>query len=107
MIGRVELPRAGITTSRLAFGTSRLHYIGQRERQRLLAAAAALGIVQFDTAPAYGHGLAEAELGRFLGRERDRFVIATKYGIPADPFMERWPSLGPPLRIAAALARRI
>jgi D-threo-aldose 1-dehydrogenase len=108
MIPSVQLRKAGISTSRLAFGTSRLHYMGQRERRRLLAAAVALGFVHFDTAPAYGHGLAEAELGHFLlGRERSRFVIATKYGIPADPIMERWSSLGSPLRIATGFARRI
>ena len=108
MLSSVRLANAGITTSRLAFGTSRLHYIGQRERQRVLAAAAALGFVHFDTAPPYGDGLAETELGQFLSsHQRDRFVIATKYGIPADPIIERWSSLVPPLRIATAFARRI
>jgi D-threo-aldose 1-dehydrogenase len=106
MVPSVQLRKVGITTSRLAFGTSRLHYMGQRERQRLLGAAAALGFVHFDTAPAYGQGLAEAELGHFIGRERNRFVIATKYGIPVDPMIERWPSLAAPLRIATAFARR-
>ena len=107
MLASVRLANAAITTSRLAFGTSRLHYMGHRERQRLLAAAAGLGFVHFDTSPAYGDGLAETELGQFLGNQRDRFVIATKYGIPADPIMERWSSLVPPLRIVGALARRI
>jgi D-threo-aldose 1-dehydrogenase len=106
MIARVQLAKAGISTSRLAFGTSRLHYVTQRERQRLLAAAADLGIVHFDSAPAYGDGLAETELGRFLHGRRDRFVVATKYGIPADPIMERVPPLGPPLRTLRAFARR-
>jgi aryl-alcohol dehydrogenase-like predicted oxidoreductase len=106
MIARVQLAKAGITTSRLAFGTSRLHYNSQRERYRLLAAAADLGIVHFDTAPAYGDGLAEAELGRYLSGGRDRFVIATKYGIPADFIMERFPPVAPPLRMLRAAARR-
>jgi aryl-alcohol dehydrogenase-like predicted oxidoreductase len=106
MIARVQLAKAGITTSRLAFGTSRLHYVSPRERQRLLAAAGDLGILHFDTAPAYGDGLAEAELGRFLSCGRDRFVIATKYGIPADFMMERFPPVAPPLRILRAFARR-
>jgi aryl-alcohol dehydrogenase-like predicted oxidoreductase len=106
MIGCVQLAKTGITTSRLAFGTSRFHYVSQRERQRLLAAAADLGIVHFDTAPAYGDGLAEAELGRFLVSRRERFVIATKYGIPTDFIMERFPLVAPPLRILRALARR-
>jgi hypothetical protein len=107
MLAAVRLGKTDINTSRLAFGTSRLHYVGQRERQRLLAFAADLGFVHFDTAPAYGDGLAETELGRFLGRERDRFIIATKYGIPADPIMERWGSLVPPLRLVRGFSRRV
>src|SRR5262249_7717927 len=107
MIRRVQLAKAGISTSRLAFGTSRFHYVSRHERQKLLATAADLGIVHFDTAPAYGDGLAEAELGQFLGSERDRFVIATKYGIPADPILERWGSIVPQLRVARSFARRI
>jgi aryl-alcohol dehydrogenase-like predicted oxidoreductase len=106
MIACVQLGKAGITTSRLAFGTSRLHYVTQLERQRLLAASADLGIVHFDTAPAYGDGLGETELGHLLHRGRDRFVVATKYGIPANPIMERFPPLGPPLRILRGFARR-
>src|SRR5262245_46249905 len=107
MVTSVRLARSGILTSRLAFGTSRLHYVRQRDRQRLLGAAADLGFAHFDTAPVYGDGLAEVELGRFLRSQRDRFILATKYGIPADPIMERWGSMVPPLRIARAFARSI
>ena len=104
----VRLARAGITTSRLGFGTSRLHYLGQRQRQRLLAAAASLGFLHFDTAPAYGDGLAERELGRFLRTGRHRYVIVTKYGLAAHPMIEGVSAaLAPPLRIATAFARRI
>jgi aryl-alcohol dehydrogenase-like predicted oxidoreductase len=106
MIARVQLAKAGVTTSRLAFGTSRLHYVSRRERHRLLAAAADLGILHFDTAPAYGDGLAEAELGRYLNGGRDRFVIATKYGIPADLMIEGFLPVAPPLRMLRALARQ-
>ena len=103
----MKLAKAGITTSRLAIGTSRLHYVNQHERHRLLAAAADFGIVHFDTAPAYGDGLAETELGRFLHSRRDGFVVATKYGIPAAPIMEQFPSVGAPLRLLRAFARRL
>jgi D-threo-aldose 1-dehydrogenase len=102
----VRLAKAGLVTSRLAFGTSRLHYLWPGERQRLLAAAADLGFVHFDTAPAYGDGLAEVELGHLLARRRDRFIIATKYGILPDPIIERWSRTGPILRVARAVARR-
>src|SRR5579862_2558229 len=107
MLSSIQLSKAGLTTSRLAFGTSRLHYSGRRDRQRLLASAASLGFVHFDTAPSYGDGLAEAELSWILKGKRDRFVIATKYGVPPDPLLEALPSFGEPLRYIRAAARRV
>jgi aryl-alcohol dehydrogenase-like predicted oxidoreductase len=95
-----------MTTSRLGFGTSRLHYIDKRDRQRLLATAADLGFVHFDTAPAYGDGICEAELGKFIRGQRERFVVVTKYGISPDPLAEAWPFLSPPLLAVRAIARR-
>jgi D-threo-aldose 1-dehydrogenase len=39
------------------------------------------GIRFFDTAPLYGHGLAEERLGKALaGRPRDEYIVATKVG---------------------------
>jgi D-threo-aldose 1-dehydrogenase len=82
--GKTRLIRADIETSRIGFGGSRLHYLARsRDRQALLNRAFDLGMCHFDVAPAYGHGLAEAELGTFLRGKRDSTVIATKYGIPA------------------------
>ena len=106
VIPKVRLEKSGITTSRLGFGTSRLHYLGKRDRQRLLATAAELGFIHFDTAPAYGDGICEAALGEFIRGQRERFVIATKYGIPPDPIAEAWPSLRSPLRAVRAVATR-
>src|SRR5262249_6142935 len=65
------------------------------------------GIKHFDTAPAYGDGLAEREVGRFIRRRRSNVVIATKYGIPPDRLIAGIPMLGPPLRAVRALARRM
>ena len=40
-----------------------------------------LGMRHFDTAPLYGHGLAETRLGEALAaRPRDSYVLATKVG---------------------------
>jgi hypothetical protein len=41
-----------------------------------------LGVSYFDTAPSYGAGIAEHELGRFLRDKRSRVVLTTKFGIP-------------------------
>src|SRR4051812_32660132 len=98
MIPKVRLQRSGLTTSRLGFGTSRLHYLGLAEQQVLLATAAELGITHFDTAPSYGDGLAERALGRFVRHERDRFLVATKYGLPSNRLIEALPALGRPFR---------
>jgi hypothetical protein len=81
MIGKVKLSRSGLVTSRLGFGTSRLHYIRREERRWLIDAAIDLGFFHFDTAPSYGDTLAECEIGAALGGRRDHVVIATKYGI--------------------------
>ena len=73
----------------------------------MLAAAADLGVRHFDTAPAYGDGICEAELGKFIRGQRERFVIVTKYGIPPDPLAEAWPSLSLPLRGVRAISRTV
>jgi aryl-alcohol dehydrogenase-like predicted oxidoreductase len=86
----VRLAKTEIVTSRLGFGTARLHYLAPRERQALLAAAAELGVVHFDTAPAYGDGIAETELGRNhsthvvrrLRKERGQEFFANRQLIP-------------------------
>ncbi len=102
----VRLARSGLCTSRLAFGTSRLHYLDRHHRRRVLTQAADLGILHFDTAPAYGDGLSEVALGEFLRGSRSRYIVATKYGIPADPLIEGMPRMATVIRGAKAIARR-
>jgi D-threo-aldose 1-dehydrogenase len=91
----------GIETSELGFGCADLFREPSRaRRQRLLAAALDAGICHFDVAPMYGLGLVEGELGRFAQGQRDRIVIATKFGIepapaarilaPAQPAIDRF-----------------
>ena len=106
MIARVTLPVSGLAISRLAFGTSRLHHMSAVDRAKILAAAADAGLSHFDTAPAYGDGLAETELGRFARGRRDRLTIATKYGIPPNRFIAAFPPLALPVRAVRSVARR-
>jgi aryl-alcohol dehydrogenase-like predicted oxidoreductase len=63
------------------------------ERQCLLKTALDAGITHFDTARMYGEGLAERELGQFLGGDRQRVTIGTKFGLPAVKAMERFPAV--------------
>lgn len=80
----VVLQGTGLRVSRLSFGTASLHHLtSSRRRQDLLAASFDNGFTHFDTAPSYGYGIAEQELGRFLDGRRGRVTIATKVGLYA------------------------
>lgn len=79
---RVNLPETSLVVSRLSFGTASLHHsFIARNRRALLEAALAHGLTHFDTAPSYGFGIAERELGLVLKSERHRITLATKVGL--------------------------
>ena len=84
-----------LETSRLGFGTASLHQtLRASDRQAQLRAAFDAGISHFDSARMYGEGMAEGELGRFFsGGLRREVTLATKFGLPAVPLFERFPSL--------------
>ena len=68
----------------------------------LLRAAHGLGVRRFDTAPSYGRGRSEAELGALVGSwGRDGFTLTTKLGIA--------PAAGPAglRRVAGRLVRML
>ncbi len=84
MIPPVSLSGTDLHVSRLSFGTASLHHLAsRRRRQDLLAAAFERGFTHFDTAPSYGLGIAELELGRFAKGRRGRITLATKVGLYA------------------------
>lgn len=70
----------------------------------MLEAAYDAGIRHFDTAPMYGLGLAEAELGSFLKSRRQDVTVTTKFGIDATFLTRKLAPLQKPAR--AFLARR-
>jgi D-threo-aldose 1-dehydrogenase len=82
---RVALGKSGLPVTRLGLGTAPLgglyRALGDDEAAGAVARALELGLRFFDTAPQYGHGLAEMRLGRGL-REvpREDIVVATKVG---------------------------
>jgi len=82
--------------TRLGLGTAPLgglfEAVADDEAHRVVETAWQAGMRFFDTAPLYGHGLAEQRLGAVLGsKPRDEFVLATKVGrllragAPPDP----------------------
>lgn len=71
-----------IKVSRIGFGTGSLHHLfSAHDRQALLHAAYMTGITHFDTAPYYGYGLAECDLGKIISKERGSFTVTTKIGL--------------------------
>jgi len=93
---RIALGTTGLAVTRLGLGTAPLGGlfapVTDAGARRTAERAYAAGLRFFDTAPLYGHGLAEERLGRALGgKPRSEFVLATKVGrllragAPPDP----------------------
>ena len=91
-----KLGRTALDVTRLSFGTAPLgnlfEAVTDAEAEAALEVAWNSGIRLFDSAPLYGHGLAEQRLGRFLrGKPRDSHTLASKVGrllragVPPDP----------------------
>ncbi|MEJ1964014.1 MAG: aldo/keto reductase [Gammaproteobacteria bacterium] len=74
-------------------------------RQRLLATAFDLGFRYFDTAPSYGGGLAEREIGAFAATRRSQLVLTTKFGIYSGRLAALPPYVTAALRMASRLVR--
>jgi len=80
-VQQLIIPDTSISCSRFIFGTAALFNAGSRKaRVRLLEAAIDHGFTHFDTAPYYGFGTAERDLGEVLSR-RPGIGITTKVGI--------------------------
>jgi aryl-alcohol dehydrogenase-like predicted oxidoreductase len=76
------LPGTDLAVSRLSFGTASLHHLpSSAARQALLAAALDYGFSHFDTAPSYGLGISEWELGKFLRSRPSGVTVASKAGL--------------------------
>jgi aryl-alcohol dehydrogenase-like predicted oxidoreductase len=104
----VRLAEGRLQTSRLGFGTSSLHHLRtSRARASLLAHCYHLGLRYFDSAPLYGHELAERELGWFIRGHRSEISIATKFGIEPNRLMARSAALLYVGLAARALGSRI
>jgi aryl-alcohol dehydrogenase-like predicted oxidoreductase len=89
------LGRTGLRVSVIGLGTWQLggewgRDFGQAEVDAILDRAAEAGINLIDTAECYGDHLAERLVGDYLSRhERDRWIIATKFGHGFNGFMDR------------------
>src|SRR4029077_1951613 len=93
---RVQVGSTAVTVTRFGLGTAPLaglfEAVGEAQGIAVIDRAWDAGIRFFDTAPLYGHGLAETRLGKALKHKpRDEFTLATKVGrllraaVPPEP----------------------
>ena len=82
MINKRPLGQTGLEVSEIGFGAgivAGLFVRGDPESQsRAFKRAVELGVNHFDTAPLYGDGKSELNLGNVLGRTTGDFVVGTK-----------------------------
>ncbi len=77
-LGRSEIEISPIIMGTWQTGKQMWVGIEDRESERAIRAALHAGITTFDTAEVYGNGHSETVLGRALGADRSRVVIASK-----------------------------
>ena len=81
---KVGMKPVDLELTRLSLGTAPLaglfKSVDISESDQLIHTALDNGMNYFDTAPLYGHGLAEERLGRILGKVSQPFVLQTKVG---------------------------
>ena len=79
-----QLGRAGVRVSVIGLGTNRFgtDRLPPREVHRILDAALDMGINFIDASDTYVRGRCEEALGQALKGRWDRFVVATKSGLP-------------------------
>src|SRR5256886_2360975 len=74
----LEVPRVGVGTAPLG---NMFEALSDEDADAVLASAVAHGLRYFDTAPLYGHGLAEQRVGRAVaGLPREEVFVSTKVG---------------------------
>jgi aryl-alcohol dehydrogenase-like predicted oxidoreductase len=83
-----KLGRTGLSVSLLTFGCGAVGGLMTRgapaDQERAVARALEAGINHFDTAPSYGNGASEENLGRVLGALKPDVIVSTKVRLPAE-----------------------
>jgi aryl-alcohol dehydrogenase-like predicted oxidoreductase len=107
-LGRTGLRVSVVGVGAWQFGGEWGRTFSQGEVDAILDRAAEAGINLIDTAECYGDHLSERLIGDYLSRrERDRWIVATKYGHKFRGFMDREDRFGPDdvrEQLAASLA---
>jgi len=101
MSNRVTFGSTGLQVSPVCFGTWQLspRFWGEQPEEQVMAAMKAAldnDINFFETADAYGDGLGETVLGKFIAQvPRDEVIITTKVFNHFNPDASRYPDLSP------------
>lgn len=78
LVGASGLQVSAVGLGTNGFGTR----LGLHEARSIVDECEDLGVTLLDTADLYGEGESERIIGRLLAGRRDRFVVATKVGLP-------------------------
>ena len=81
ILGRSGLRVSEISLGAMTFGEDWGFGASKDESRRVFEVYADAGGNFIDTANKYTNGTAERLVGEFLGNDRDRFVLATKYSL--------------------------
>jgi aryl-alcohol dehydrogenase-like predicted oxidoreductase len=83
-----KLGRTGLDVSLLTFGCGAVGGLMTKgdpaDQKRAVARALELGINFFDTAPLYGNGASETNVGRIFSEIRADIILGTKVNVPPD-----------------------
>jgi aryl-alcohol dehydrogenase-like predicted oxidoreductase len=85
LLGPSGLRVSELCLGTMSFGDAWGFGADEKEAHRILEAFAEAGGNFIDTANKYHEGQSEEIVGGFLGPDRDRFVVATKYTLAMDP----------------------
>jgi aryl-alcohol dehydrogenase-like predicted oxidoreductase len=84
-IGLRPFGRTGLMVSPFTLGTMEFgSKVDETEASRLLNSAVEAGVNCVDTANVYASGRSEEILGRLIGAQRDRLILATKFSVPTE-----------------------
>ena len=88
-LGKTELEVSVVGIGTWQFGGEWGKDFSQDEADRILGRAAELGINLVDTAECYGDHLSEEFVGEAIRHDRDRWIVATKFGHAYDGHLKR------------------
>lgn len=85
LLGNTGLRVSEIALGTMTFGTEWGHGADEAEAAKIFETYAQAGGTFIDTAVNYTEGTSEKMLGTFLRADRERFVVASKFGFTTDP----------------------